>query len=178
VPRFGFEPVTMALSATTMAVMVLLVGYSIDETSQPTALLSRPTEGSGDDPGSCQRTVLTPRLNRAVSGAALLCVSGTETRLTLKASGVAPAARYAIGVSQAPLGVSCGDGPCPPTSLLGDSQGGPVETIGERIATLTGEFEVADELLGRHHLNGSRISVLVLRPGTAELDAEAVFVVP
>ena len=144
------------LAAAVMASMVLLGGAGIEPATRPVLLSDRPREASADAPGSCLSSPLTTWPPSVSEGAATLCDVGRAFRVTVEAPTLAPGEAYAALLTYAPRPAACQDGPCPPTSLLGDSQAGLMDRLGEGVVPPSRTIELSRDgldlrLLGHPH---------------------------
>jgi len=179
VHRFSLDVSFAALAAAVMASMVLLGGAGIEPAAIPVLLPDRPREASGDAPGRCLSAPLTTWPPSPAEGTATLCDVGRTLRVTVEAPMLRPGEPYGARLTYTPRTAACPDGPCPPTSLLGDSQGGLEDQLGDGVVPPSRTIELFRDGLDLRLLGGVQISLLLLpRSDQASPLARAMFIVP
>ena len=177
--RLSLDVSFAAVAAAMMASMALVGGIGIEPAAMPVLLSDRPREASGDAEDWCVSAPLTTSPPSDAEGTATLCDVGRAFRVTVAAPMLAPGESYAALLIYAPRPAVCQDGPCPPTSLLGDSQAGIADRLGDGVVPLSRTIELSYNGRDLRLLGGVQTSLLLLpRTDQASPLARATFIVP
>jgi hypothetical protein len=166
-------------AATLVASMVLAAGAAIEPPPQPILLPNRPGEYSDSSQGRCLTAPVTSQSAPGAVGYGTLCYDGRALRATLRVAGLAAAESQAVWLLYGPRRPLCPETPCPPVSLLGDSQGGLMEHIGTEVTSPSGDLELRIASGGVRIQSGMEASVLLSSPHEKDWPhARADFVIP
>ena len=114
-------------------------------------------------PPGCLEAPISPAFG--TSGQAILCIHRPDHVTTLRLSGLTPDARYVVWAGSGHARAQCEDAPCPPTSLLGDSQGGSLVSLGVRVASPAGALELHSPLRDIRLSSGAQVTLRLVQSG-------------
>jgi hypothetical protein len=143
VRQFAFEFAAMVVASTTMVMAVLAAGSSVTPVDSALVLPALPL-ASRDDTQGCRMGELSGRADHAIRAVAMLCQHESRRLVSFKIEGLAPGMPYTIRLGFMPIAASCDEPPCVPMSLLGESQGGSTELLGEYVTSSSGQLMVTD----------------------------------
>ena len=175
----GTEMLFGVAAGLVVAVGVFVVGQTIVPPSPPSGPSSWPSDLSGDTPETCLDAPVTAPPTSDVIGQARLCRAGRSVRMVLRASGLDPGVAYTAWLGYHDSSSTCFAGAGGDEGWSSATSGGRMRQIAGVATTPYRELDVDVSLHDLEPASGTRVSLVLLRPGgRAGPHAQVAFTIP